>query len=183
MKTTYERADIVPMLAELFREFGYEGTSLGRITARTRLGKGSLYHFFPGGKEEMAAAVLAHVDDWFETQVYAPLREDDASAAITAMWTNVETYFRSGRRVCLVGAFALETTRDRFKPAISGYFERWIAALASALTRAGRSPDVARADAEEAVSGIQGAIVLSRALDDAAVFTRTVARLKERLGE
>ena len=30
MKTTYERADIVPMLAELFREFGYEGTSLGR---------------------------------------------------------------------------------------------------------------------------------------------------------
>ena len=54
-----ERADVLPMLGEVFREHGFEGASLAAITARTGLGKGSLYHFFPGGKEEMAAAVLA----------------------------------------------------------------------------------------------------------------------------
>ena len=53
-----ERADALPALAEVFREHGFEGASLSLISERTGLGKGSLYHFFPGGKEEMAAAVL-----------------------------------------------------------------------------------------------------------------------------
>src|SRR3546814_7759749 len=61
---------------------------LSVITAATGLGKGSLYNYFPGGKDEMAAAVLAHVDDWFEREIYAPLRAagaGEAPAAITAM--------------------------------------------------------------------------------------------------
>ncbi|MDU6377660.1 MAG: helix-turn-helix domain-containing protein, partial [Bradyrhizobium sp.] len=52
MRTLHERADVIPLIAEVFREFGFEGTSLSRITEKTALGKGSLYHFFPGGKEE-----------------------------------------------------------------------------------------------------------------------------------
>ncbi len=181
MKTVYERADIVPLLAEIFRELGYEGTTLSRITERTGIGKGSLYHFFPGGKEEMAAAVLADVDVWFERAVYEPLRRDDAAAAIDAMWANVMDYFRSGRRICLVGAFALDETRERFSPAIRDYFVRWIEALRRALVRAGCGEAAALAAAEEAVSGIQGALVLSRALDDTDMFRRTLDRLAGRL--
>ncbi|WP_164094666.1 TetR family transcriptional regulator, partial [Serratia marcescens] len=52
------RAALIPILGEVFREHGYEGASLAVIGARTGLGKGSLYHAFPGGKEEMASAVL-----------------------------------------------------------------------------------------------------------------------------
>lgn len=181
MKTVYERADIVPLLAEIFRELGYEGTTLSRITERTGIGKGSLYHFFPGGKEEMAAAVLADVDAWFERAIYQPLRDDDARKAIAAMWVNVTDYFRSGGRICLIGAFALDETRERFSPAICDYFIRWIDALRSALVRAGCSEEKARAFAEEGVSGIQGALVLSRALDDKAVFTRSLETLAKRL--
>lgn len=103
-----ERADVVPHLAEIFREFGFEGASLARIAARTGLGKGSLYHFFPGGKEEMAAAVLAHVDHWFETEIFSSLARDGGALAIAAMCDAVAAYFRSGRRVCLVGVFALD---------------------------------------------------------------------------
>ena len=55
--TVAERADALPALGEVFREHGFEGASLALIGERTGLGKGSLYHFFPGGKEEMAAAV------------------------------------------------------------------------------------------------------------------------------
>ncbi len=181
MKTVYERADIVPLLGEIFRELGYEGTTLSRITERTGIGKGSLYHFFPGGKEEMAAAVLADVDGWFETAIYEPLRQDDARAAIEAMWINVNDYFRSGSRICLVGAFALDETRQRFSPAIRDYFVRWIDALRLALVRTGCSGEAALAAAEEAVSGIQGALVLSRALDERDIFGRTLNRLAERL--
>ncbi|OWV76165.1 TetR family transcriptional regulator [Rhizobium sp. R634] len=181
MKTVYERTDVVPLLAEIFRELGYEGTSLSRITERTGIGKGSLYHFFPGGKEEMASAVIAEIDAWFEHAIYRPLRNDDAGKAIAAMWTNVNDYFRSGGRICLVGAFALDDTRERFSAAIGDYFIRWIDALCSALMRAGCTGEKAQALAEECVSGIQGALVLSRALGDKTVFTRSLETLAKRL--
>ena len=177
-----ERADTLPALAEVFREHGYEGASLSRIGKATGLGKGSLYHFFPGGKEEMASAVLAEIDGWFETSVFAPLRRAGAPAqAIAAMFDAVETYFCSGRRVCLVGVLALGDTRDRFAGPVRGYFTRWGAALADALARSGKGGLEAAALAEEAVAGIQGAIVLARALDDPGVFGRVVAKLRDRL--
>ena len=59
MRSADQREDLLPQVAEVFRESGYDGTSISRITEKTGLGKGSLYHFFPGGKAEMAAAVLA----------------------------------------------------------------------------------------------------------------------------
>lgn len=181
-KTIAERSDVVPLLAEVFREYGFEGASLAVIGERTGLGKGSLYHFFPGGKEEMAATVLSDIDQWFEAEVYRPLREaDDPRAAIDGMIGAVDDYFRSGRRICLVGAFALDNVRDRFATAVKGYFAEWRSALASALERAGCAPDQARALAEETVVAIQGALVLARALDDTAVFTRSIEATRARL--
>lgn len=172
---------MVRLLAEIFRELGYEGATLSRITERTGIGKGSLYHFFPGGKEEMAAEVLAEVDRWFENFVYQPLRTEEPAVAIEAMWRGVDDYFRSGGRICLVGAFALDETRERFADAINSYFKRWIEALAGALVRGGVAVDTARAEAEQAVLGIQGALVLSRALDDHDVFRRAIAGMQARL--
>lgn len=69
-----ERKDVIAMLAEIFREHGYDGTSLSLITEKTGLGKGSLYHFFPGGKEEMAEAVLGDISAWFRTHIFDVLR-------------------------------------------------------------------------------------------------------------
>jgi nuclear transport factor 2 (NTF2) superfamily protein len=146
-----ERADTLAALAEVFREHGYEGASLTLIAKATGLGKGSLYNFFPGGKEEMAAAVLADIDLWFETSVFAPLREAaEPDVAVAAMFDAVTTYFRSGRRVCLVGVLALGEARDRFAEPVREYFANWVEALAAALVRGGRSPATAVALAEDA---------------------------------
>lgn len=178
-KSVTERSDILPVLAECFREHGYDGASLALIGEATGLGKGSLYHFFPGGKEEMASAVLSEIDAWFESHVFAPLREAEPPGdGIAAMFDAVETYFRSGRRVCLVGAFALGETRDRFARDVRRYFTRWIDVLRLALIRAGRDESSAAALSEEVVAGIQGAIVLSRGLGDPKSFTRAIARLR-----
>lgn len=171
-----EKSDLLPALGECFREHGYEGASLARISAATGLGKGSLYHFFPGGKDEMLSAVLAEIDGWFERAVFAPLRTKQKGGAL-AMIDSVDAYFRSGGRVCLVGVLALTESRDRFAAPIKGYFERWVAALAEALDSA---PDPQR-EAEEIVAIIQGAILLSRALNDPGVFARSMDQLRRRL--
>lgn len=181
-RTVAERADVIPVLAEIFRLHGFEGTSLSLIGEKTGLGKGSLYHFFPGGKEEMADAVLAEIADWFENHVYKPLREtDDPRRAIDDMCRSVADYFRSGRQVCLVGAFALDNVRDRFLQRVHDYFAEWTIALAGALERLGHDARSARDLAEEAVLSIQGALVLARALDDPAVFDRALSRVRDKL--
>lgn len=177
-----ERADTLPALGECFREHGYEGASLARLCAATGLGKGSLYHFFPGGKEEMAAAVLADIDAWFETHIFAPLEQArEAHAAVTAMIAQTDAYFRSGRRICLVGALGLTDSRDRFAEPLSAYFRRWVASLARALAGGGLPADSARALAEEGVAAIQGAIVLARATGEAESFTRVTELSHRRL--
>jgi TetR/AcrR family transcriptional regulator, lmrAB and yxaGH operons repressor len=181
-KLPTDRAALLPLLGEVFRAHGYEGASLALITEATGLGKGSLYHFFPGGKKQMAQEVLAEIDGWFETNIFAPLRDPaDPRAAIEAMLAGVETYFRSGARVCLVGVIALGHARDEFAAPVNDYFARWQDALAEALRRSGLSVAVARRRAEDAVLSIQGALVLARARDDAKIFPRALAELKVRL--
>ena len=177
------RAAAIPALAEAFREHGFDGASIARLGQATGLGKGSLYHFFPGGKEEMAAAVLADVDAWFTVAIFEPLRGASSGdrAAISAMFDGVSGYFRSGRRVCLPGVFALGRERDRFADAIRGYFAQWIASLACALRSCGESEPAARTTAIEVVAAIQGGLVLSRALDEPEIFMQVVTQQRARL--
>ncbi len=177
-----ERADTLPVIAEVLREYGYAGASLSLISGATGLGKGSLYNFFPGGKHEMASAVLSEIEIWFETTVFAPLRDaEEPVQAIADMFDAVDAHFRSGRRICLVGALALGDTRDHFATQVHDYFACWIQALSSALTNAGHNKRRGVALAEEAVAGIQGAIVLAHALDDPNAFRRAMAMLRSRL--
>ncbi len=177
-----DRSEVLAALGEVFREHGFEGASLALISERTGLGKGSLYNFFPGGKEEMAAAVLAEIDLWFETHIFKPLREEkDPQVAICHMLQAVDTYFRSGRRLCLVGVLALGDSRDRFAQQVRSYFSTWTQALAAALARAGQDGETAHALAEEAVAVIQGALILARAMPKSGTFARTLTRLKNRL--
>src|SRR5258708_325064 len=162
-----ERADVLPQLAEVFRAHGYEGATLALISDATGLGKGSLYNFFPGGKEQMAMEVLTSIDQWFVDNIYKPLRTStDPAKGIADMFAAVDDYFRSGQRVCLVGAVALGTSRDLFDDKVKTYFAGWIDALAAALRRLGDDRTAARQKAEQAGLEISGPLVLDRARDD-----------------
>lgn len=181
-RTVAERSDVIPVLAEIFREYGFEGASLSIIGEKTGLGKGSLYHFFPGGKVEMAAVVLNEIDTWFQHHIYRPLREtEDPRTAINNMCQAVDDYFLSGRRICLVGAFALDNVRDRFSDRIRDYFADWKGALTAALEKIGDPNATASDRAEEAIISIQGALVLARALNDPSLFERSIMKTQRRL--
>lgn len=173
-----ERDDLIPQLAEIFRRHGYEGASIGLIVAATGAGRSSLYHFFPGGKEEMAEAVLDQIQLWFEDHIFNPLDNTPAAQALPAMLTSVREYFRSGQRICLVGAFALDQARDRFAARIGAYFGRWRDSLTGCLTRAGLPQHKARAQAIRIIAAIQGGIVLARATADDSAFDAAIAALE-----
>lgn len=172
------RRDVVPVLAGVFGDHGWTGSSLSVISRRTGLGKGSLYHFFPRGKTEMAEAVLDDVDLWFQVNVFGPLQSaTDARARSHEMFAQTLKYFQSGRRVCLFGAFSLGMERTLFGGRVAKYFSDWIDALTPVLRQLGHGED-SRGLAEEIVAGIQGALVLARASDDGARFERLLNRLE-----
>lgn len=176
-RLVFERSDLIPMLGEIFRSYGYEGTSVGVIVAETGAGRSSLYHFFPGGKEDMAAAVLDDISQWFETHVFMPLDTLPAAEAIPRMMQAVTEYFQSGRRICLVGAFALDRTRDRFADRVAQYFERWQSSLAGCLERAGTPADETLPRASRIIAAIQGGIVLTQATGQERSFHDAVAQI------
>lgn len=67
---------------------------LAILSQATGLGKGSLYNFFSGGKEQMMAAVLADIDDWFRSAIFVPLEQPgDPATAVRSMVAEVTTYF------------------------------------------------------------------------------------------
>ncbi len=72
----------------------------------------------------MAREVLAHIDDWFERNVFAPLRADQDGEGVARMYDAVDRYFDSGGRVCLVGVFALGSARDTVREEGAQLFRR-----------------------------------------------------------
>ena len=97
------------------------------------------------------------------------------------MVKQVDSYFYSGKRICLVGVFALDDTRELFAARINAYFSCWTKALIAALKHPGLSAKDARESAEDVVAGIQGALVLARSQDNPGIFTRSLKRLQYRL--
>ncbi len=93
-----EKNDVVPKIAEIFRKHGYQGTSLSLITGGTGLGKGSLYHFFPGGKPEMAQVILDSIDAWFEENMFIIAKEQRSKRCNRRMYPRMEEFWIASRR-------------------------------------------------------------------------------------
>lgn len=177
---TPSKEEALALIAELFREHGYHGTSYGQITKATGLGKGSLYHYFPNGKDDIVKAILVDIHGWFETRIFRPLEEPGAGKdALEAMFAEVDRYFQSGRRICLLGAFALGDTKTTFADAIGHYFQRWHEALAACLHRLGAEESTGLA--LSALVGIQGGLVMAHAFGKPEIFQQALKECHEKL--
>lgn len=174
--------EVVSLLAEVFRKEGYEAASLATLAGATGLGKSSLYHFFPGGKEEMANAVLTKSNQTFMETVVAPLKLPKPPATrIAEMVRNVDHYYCSGEASCLLGMFSMGSAPSKFRAHIENGFAAWLEALTKVLVEYGFTRSVARQRAEDTIFRIEGALLVSRGMSDPAPFRRLLIRLKSQI--
>ena len=68
------RQEVIERLMLVVRRCGYDGASLAKLSKATGLGKSSLYHYFPAGKDDMVRAVLDHVGSQLRDGLFVPLR-------------------------------------------------------------------------------------------------------------
>lgn len=164
-----DRKLVIQTLTDLFVSSGYSGTSIARISAATGLGRGSLYYMFPGGKAQMLRAVLDTIAEDFQANVIAPLEAGD----IAGMFEGLKVFYHSGERSSLTGMTTLDAQGQLFTDEIRAHYDIWRGALTQALIRAGVARGAAASLSERTIAGVEGALVLSSAFDDAGALGRT----------
>lgn len=178
----HSREHLLDLLTEAFRCDGYDSTSMASLAKRCGLAKAALYHHFPGGKAEMAGAVLERAGLGMVNDVFLPLRAPGAPRArIQAMIDALDAFYDGGAAACLLALFSIGEAQALFQEPIRAGTEGWIASLAVAVGDAGIPPDEARQRAEDAVVRIQGALIIARASQSKAPFQRVLARLADDL--
>jgi TetR/AcrR family transcriptional repressor of lmrAB and yxaGH operons len=162
------RDALIDVTARLLETQGYHGTGLNQIIKQSGAPRGSLYYYFPNGKEELAAAAITQRAAAFADFAKAGLAErEEAGPAILHFIDQVIEHFAESDYCggAPLAAVALETasTSDRLRAACADAYAQLHAPFANKLEAAG-------CDAAEAASlalfinaAMEGAVVLSRA--------------------
>lgn len=159
---------IVYATSELFREQGYVASSVKQIVTRAQAQLGSVYHYFPLGKEELGAEAIRVSGALYEQLI--PAVFDAAPDVVTGVRDFfdgagehlVETNYADA---CPIATVALEvsSTSTPMRDACADVFERWIAAGMGRFIDAGVSEPVARQLTIGMLCALEGAFVLARA--------------------
>ncbi len=163
------RTRIVEASAELFRRHGYAGTGVKAIVASSTSTYGSLYHFFPGGKEELGVVALRSGGETYRRLVEAFYTEGaDVVVATNSFFEGaaIVVEMTGFADACPIATVALEVadTSEPMRQAAAEAFESWLAVLEKRFSEAGMDPARAREVAVELFCAIEGAFLLSRTI-------------------
>jgi AcrR family transcriptional regulator len=165
---TDTRARLVATGARLFQRQGLAGTGIKQILTESNAQFSSLYHHFPGGKDELAAdAIRSSGLD------YQHLVEGVWDAAPDVV-TSIRDVFEGAAAVleatdyadaCPIATVALEvaSTNEPLRLATAEVFESWVDAGTERFVASGIEPDRARRLTLAVVALLEGAFILCRA--------------------
>jgi AcrR family transcriptional regulator len=165
--TTKER--IISSSAELFRRQGYTGTGVQQIVAAANAPFGSIYHFFPGGKEQLGAETIrASGQLYVQAFVAIAAQEPDVVSAVEAFFAGAAETLRETdyADACPIATVALEvaSTSEPLREATAAVFESWIDGATALFAGAGIPRARTRELAFSMLSLLEGAFVFCRAL-------------------
>lgn len=167
MESTRDR--IVDASAELFRRQGYTGTGLKQVVAEADAPFGSIYHFFPGGKEQLGDEVI-RVAGAFFLQLFETIADESPNhtAGVRNFFAGAAETLRQTdyQDACPIATVALEvaSTNETLREATADVFESWIDAATARGMAAGLPRASARKLAIGMICSLEGAFVLSRAM-------------------
>ncbi len=177
------RDRIVTATGELFRSQGFNGTSLKQVTEGAGAPIGSIYHFFPGGKDELGAAVIRE-----SGAVYQALFEmiaDESADVVEAIGNFFDEAAAAMEELdfidlCPIGNVAREiaSTHDGLRLATVDVFDSWTDAMVERMRAAGVSDADAPALAGTLIAAIEGGFMLARARRSADDLRTTGAHMQ-----
>jgi AcrR family transcriptional regulator len=166
MSTTRQR--IVETSAELLRRQGYNATGIKQIVTEAQAPFGSIYHHFPGGKEQLAAEAIRQSGALYEQLVPAVFNPaPDLPTAVRMFFAGAAEHVRETdyADACPIATVALEvsSSSELMREACAEVFERWLAAGVERFTAGGLDPGTARWLSIGLFTALEGAFILARA--------------------
>ncbi len=166
------RTEMIRGASELLATHGVQGTSFALVLEATGAPRGSIYHHFPGGKNELVLDAVAAVGASITALI------DAAEADSPQEFVRV---FVGGWRAALTGgqfergcaiAAASQSGEDGsdVRAAAHAVFTEWRHALSRALVRCGGDPSAADDHAALLIATVEGALLIGRAAHSAEIF-------------
>ncbi|MEV0584852.1 TetR/AcrR family transcriptional regulator [Nonomuraea sp. NPDC050310] len=156
------RERIVSAASLLMQRQGYEGTGIKQVAQEAKATLGSVYHFFPGGKQALGVAAVKHADQEFAAMLSASLSgEADPAKAVAVCARALADHLRDSGWMdgCPISATALETTgrAPEIEQAVAAAFQHWRDLVAGTLREAGFAEGVAHDLAITVINTLEGA--------------------------
>ncbi|MEV7416363.1 TetR/AcrR family transcriptional regulator [Streptomyces sp. NPDC089919] len=156
------RERLVRTASRLMQHGGYENTPVKQLVREAEATLGSLYHFFPGGKQELAVAAIHYGDEEFTELIRAGLdSHPDPAQAVEALAVLLAEALEASqwRDGCPVTTTALETVGrvPELQEACARAFAHWQDLVTAKLVAAGHPEDEARDLAATVINTLEGA--------------------------
>jgi AcrR family transcriptional regulator len=153
--------------ALLVRERGARATSIDDVLAHSGAPRGSVYHYFPGGRKQLLSEAIDYAGEFVAGRIE---RATDALEMLDALLHDyreqlLRSDFRAGCPVVAVAVEAGDSESDLYRHADAA-FGRWQELLEERLAAQGVSSSRARELAVLVIASIEGAIVMARARRD-----------------
>jgi TetR/AcrR family transcriptional regulator, lmrAB and yxaGH operons repressor len=170
------RARILSAALRLFRKRGYHAAGLNDVLELAQAPKGSLYHHFPNGKEEIAVAVVAHITRGI-VDLFSASRARTTSAMLAQVGEQMaETIERTNHELCaLFSSFVAErSTSPLLGEAVAAAYGEMIDALQQRFVLDGLTSRAAMERATLMVMLLEGGAILAQAQQSVAPFRLAV---------
>ena len=180
---TKTRDRFIETASRLFQESGYQATSVSSIAETGELPIGSLYYYFPGGKEELGAAAVSHGADGFAEVLREALwLTDDPGDALASCARLLADRLEASdwRDGCPVASVALETvhTSDALQETAAEAFAAWEQIVAERLLELGVNSVVAAELGSVTISILEGAEMMARVAKSRRPLDMAASRMK-----
>ncbi|CAO5172075.1 TetR/AcrR family transcriptional regulator, transcriptional repressor for nem operon [Frankia sp. AiPs1] len=177
------RQRIVAGAADMISRRGLNATSIREVAKHAQTPLGSTYHYFPGGKQQLAAEAVRFTGDAVATRLRGMLRAGpvDGLLALLALWRGVltGTNFQAG---CPVLAVSIEEPADDASPEVlavaAAVFGGWEAQFAASMRLHGADSGTAEPLATLVIAAIEGAVAMCRAQRSTQPLDRVAAQLE-----
>jgi len=162
------RTRMISAMTTLLQEQGYNASGVSEILEASHAPKGSLYHHFPGGKVQLAAAAV----DESRQRIMHTLQtlKNSGRDPVRTIETFVNLYIRQMQTSdfahgCPVATVTLETAAsvDLLQTGARQFFDELAGFITTILSERGLEHATAATQAVIIISIIEGALILSRA--------------------
>jgi TetR/AcrR family transcriptional regulator, lmrAB and yxaGH operons repressor len=170
------RARILSAALRLFRKRGYHGAGLNDILELANAPKGSLYHHFPDGKEEIGVAVVAEITRSILTLLESSRARTTVAVILQAGEQMSHTIERTNHELCtLFTAFLAErSTSPKLGLAVAGAYAEMTVAIQARLQADGMRSRLAKDRATAVVMLLEGGAMIAQAQQSVAPFRLAV---------